>query len=135
MHVGETSIIVIGDFNDELFNRSIVEHALGTPDKEIVIHVKTAPRLYNLMWSFGLKARDTFFLDGFNLLEPIMISNGLLNSERKFGIDASSPQILDFEELKKNGKPRKFGRPSDSQGVDERSFSDHYPIAVKIVEE
>lgn len=63
-----------------------------------------------------------------------MISNGILNAEGKFGIDPDSPQILDFEEIEKNGKPRKFRRPSDSEDVDEQGFSDHYPIAVKIVE-
>ncbi|MFL6503201.1 MAG: hypothetical protein ACJ70W_06655 [Nitrososphaera sp.] len=98
-------------------------------------YMRTAPRVYNLMWSFAVKARGTFYLDGFNLLDQIMVSKGMLKSERKFGINANSPQILDFEELKKNVKLRKFGRPSDSQGVDERGFSDHYAIAVKIVEE
>ncbi len=135
VHGKETSIIIMGDFNDEPFNRSIIEHALGTPDKDKVMGAKTAPRLYNLMWSFAVKARGTFYFDGFNLLDQIMVSKGMLNSEGKFGIDPNSPQILDFEELKKNGKPRKFGRPSDSQGVDEQGYSDHYPIAVKIVEE
>jgi len=135
VHGGDTSIITMGDFNDEPFNRSIVEHALGTPDKDKVIRAKTAPRLYNLMWSFAAKARGTFYFDGFNLLDQIMVSRGMLNSEGKFGIDPNFPQILDFEELKKNGKPRKFGRPSDSKGVDEQGYSDHYPIAVKIVEE
>ena len=135
VHGEDTSVMIMGDFNDEPFNRSIIEHALGTPDKDKVTRAKTAPRLYNLMWSFAVKARGTFYFDGFNLLDQIMVSKGMLNSEGKFGIDPSSPQILDFEELKKNGKPRKFGRPSDSQGVDEQGFSDHYPIAVTIVEE
>jgi predicted extracellular nuclease len=134
VHGEDTSVMIMGDFNDEPFNRSIIERALGTPDKDKVTHAKAVPRLYNLMWSFAVKAQGTFYFDGFNLLDQVMVSKGMLNSEGKFGIDPDSPQILDFEEIKKNGKPRKFGRPSDSQGVDEQGFSDHYPIAVRIVE-
>ena len=134
VHGRDASIIVMGDFNDEPFNRSIIEHALGTPDKDKVIQAKTAPRLYNLMWSFAVKARGTFYFDGFNLLEQIMVSKGMLNSQGVFSIDLNSPQILEFEELKKNGKPRKFGRPSATEGVDRQGYSDHYPIAVKTVE-
>ena len=134
VHGRDASIIVMGDFNDEPFNRSIIGHALGTPDKDKVIQAKTAPRLYNLMWSFAVKARGTFYFDGFNLLDQIMVSKGMLNSQGVFSIDLNSPQILEFEELKKNGKPRKFGRPSDTEGVDRQGYSDHYPIAVKIVE-
>ena len=134
VHGENTAVMIMGDFNDEPFNRSIIGHALGTPDRDKVTHAKTLPRLYNLMWSFAVKARGTFYFDGFNLLDQIMVSRGMLNSEGKFGIDPDSPQILDFEEIKKNGKPRKFGRPSESQGVDEQGFSDHYPIAIKIVE-
>ena len=63
-----------------------------------------------------------------------MVSKGMLNSQGVFSIDLNSPQILEFEALKKNGKPRQFGRPSDTEGVDRQGYSDHYPIAVKIVE-
>jgi predicted extracellular nuclease len=135
VHGEDTSVLIMGDFNDEPFNRSITEHALGTADKDKVTRSRTAPRLYNLMWSFAAKAQGTFYFDGFNLLDQIMVSKGILTSEGKFGIDPNSAQILNFDEIMKNGKPRKFGRPSDSQGVDEQGYSDHYPIAVKIVEE
>jgi predicted extracellular nuclease len=134
VHGEDTSVMIMGDFNDEPFNRSIMEHALGTPDKDKVTRAKTAPLLYNLMWPFAAKAKGTFYFEGFNLLDQMMVSKGMLNSEGKFGIDPNSAQILDFEEIKKKGKPRKFGRPSDSQGVDEQGFSDHFPIAVKIIE-
>ncbi len=134
VHGEDTSVMIMGDFNDEPFNRSIIEHALGTPDKDKVTHAKTAPLLYNLMWPFAAKAQGTFYFEGFNLLDQMMVSKGMLNSEGKFGIDPNSAQILDFEEIKKNGKPRKFGRPSYSQGVDGQGFSDHFPIAVKIIE-
>ena len=63
-----------------------------------------------------------------------MVSKGMLNSGGKFRVDLNSAQILDFDEIKKNGKPRKFGRPSENQGFDLQGFSDHYPIAVKIIE-
>ena len=134
VHGKDTSVMIMGDFNDEPFNRSIIEHALGTPDKDKVTRAKTAPLLYNLMWPFAAKAQGTFYFEGFNLLDQMMVSKGMLNSEGKFGIDPNSAQILDFEEIKKNGKPRKFGRPSDSQGVDGQGFSDHFPIGVKIME-
>ena len=81
VHGRDASIIVMGDFNDEPFNRSIIEHALGTPDKDKVIQAKTAPRLYNLMWSFAVKARGTFYFDGFNLLDQIMVSKGMLRPQ------------------------------------------------------
>ena len=62
VHGRDASIIVMGDFNDEPFNRSIIEHALGTPDKDKVIQAKTAPRLYNLMWLLLSKPGALFIL-------------------------------------------------------------------------
>lgn len=62
VHGRDASIIVMGDFNDEPFNRSIIGHALGTPDKDKVIQAKTAPRLYNLMWLLLSKPGALFIL-------------------------------------------------------------------------
>jgi len=37
--------------------------------------------------------------------------------------------------LEKNGAPRRFGRPSTKSRFDATGFSDHLPVACRIVEQ
>ncbi len=42
-------IVVMGDFNDEPYNRSLREYALSTQSRAKVLRSRS-PRLFNLMW-------------------------------------------------------------------------------------
>ena len=70
----ETPIVVLGDFNDEPFNRSITEYALSINNIDLVIN-GAAPYLFNLMWPIlAMGAGSHVYKGRWNLLDQIMIS-------------------------------------------------------------
>lgn len=46
----DNAVLVMGDFNDEPFNRSMQEYLLGSRDRNRVTRARTVPRMLNLMW-------------------------------------------------------------------------------------
>lgn len=130
---GKTAILVMGDFNDEPFNRSVTDYSLATTSILKVKLSKDAPRLYNLMWFIMAKGIGTFYFSNFpNLLDQFMVSKGIVEGT-KFKVKTVDRVI--FPEMVK-GKykyPIKFGRPSD-KSLNEKGYSDHLPISL-ILEE
>jgi predicted extracellular nuclease len=87
---GDAPIIVLGDFNDEPFNRSITEYALSVNDSRRVINGKN-PYLLNLMWPILASGKGSHIYDGqWNMLDQIMVSRGIVSG--KSGADASRPR-------------------------------------------
>lgn len=132
---GKTAILVMGDFNDEPFNRSITEYALATTSILKVKLSREAPRLYNLMWPIMSKGFGTFYYQNFpNFLDQFMISKGIA-LENKFSVKSDSTQIVKFAEMVKGEYevPIKFGRPSD-HSLNEHGYSDHLPISTTLIE-
>lgn len=131
----KTAILVMGDFNDEPFNRSITEYALATTNILKVKLSKEAPRLYNLMWPIMSKGFGTFYYQNFpNFLDQFMISKGIA-LQNKFLVKTNSTEIVKFPEMVKGEYeiPVKFGRPSD-HSLDENGYSDHLPISTTLIE-
>ncbi len=130
-------IIVMGDFNDEPFNRSLVDYALSTSSKMKVIKAKkTTPRLFNLMWEEMGKSIGTYYYQNFpSMLDQIMVSRGLLMDEGDFALSDAPAEIVRYERMKEGDYniPKRFGRPS-KQKYNEEGYSDHFPIAIKIIE-
>jgi len=130
---GNTAILVMGDFNDEPFNRSVTDYSLATASMLKVKQSKDAPRLFNLMWPIMARGIGTFYYNNFpNLLDQFMISKGIVNG-RKFKVQAS--EIVIFPEMVKGRykQPIKFGRPSN-KSLNEKGFSDHLPISLTLEE-
>lgn len=131
----KTAILVMGDFNDEPFNRSITEYALATTSILKVKLSRDAPRLYNLIWPLMSKGLGTFYYQNFpNFLDQFMVSKGIA-SGNKFSVEENSTDIVTFPEMVKGEykTPIKFGRPSD-HSLNENGFSDHLPISVILKE-
>jgi endonuclease/exonuclease/phosphatase family metal-dependent hydrolase len=131
----KTAILVMGDFNDEPFNRSITEYALATTSILKVKLSREAPRLYNLMWPIMSKGFGTFYFENFpNFLDQFMISKGIA-LQNKFLVKADSTEIVKFPEMVKGEYeiPVKFGRPSD-HSLNENGYSDHLPISTTLME-
>jgi hypothetical protein len=131
---GNTAILVMGDFNDEPFNRSITDYSLSTTS---ILKVKESvtPRLYNLMWSIMAKGLGTFYFNNFpNLLDQFMISKGIVMQD-EFRVRENSTEIISYPEMVKGQYkyPIKFGRPSDNS-LNENGFSDHLPISLLLEE-
>jgi predicted extracellular nuclease len=126
-------ILVMGDFNDEPFNRSITEYAKSTLSADRVLNARSVPWLYNFMWeAIGSRAGTFYYSDAFNVLDQFMVSRGMLIDNAKLKVQQGSICIEVFPEMSKNGIPRKFGRPAEA--LDQEGYSDHFPISLVLVD-
>ncbi len=126
--------IVMGDFNDEPYDRSMQEYLLGTRDVDRVMNAQN-PILLNLMWP--LMAEDDpgtlRFRSDWNMLDQFLINKGMLRNDSPVRVIPDSAQIFRPALVKKpNGAPRRFSRPAARGGVDEGGFSDHFAITVTL---
>jgi len=133
VHSQAIPILVMGDFNDEPFNRSITEYAKSTVSADRVLNAHSVPWLYNLMWeAIGSRAGTFYYSDAYNVLDQFMVSRGMLIDNAKLKVQQGSIRIEVFPEMSKNGIPRKFGRPSEA--LDQEGYSDHFPISLVLVD-
>jgi endonuclease/exonuclease/phosphatase family metal-dependent hydrolase len=128
-------ILVMGDFNDEPFNRSVADYALSTHVRGKVMRAKS-PRLFNLMWPLLGSGLGTYYFGGFPLiLDQFLVSRGALNQASPLKVYSDSPAIIRFPEMVSGGAypdPIRFGRPA--KDLNEDGFSDHFPISVVLQE-
>ncbi len=131
----DTAILMMGDFNDEPFNRSLTDYALSTNSIAKVRNARTA-KLYNLMWPLMGKGLGTFYYDNLpNMLDQFLVSKGFLKNNAPIQIKQDTARIEIFPEMVSGGDypdPIPFGRPSE--GLNVNGFSDHYPISVVLQE-
>lgn len=128
----DVALVVLGDFNDEPFNRSVNEYALGTASRDQVLAGKNH-YLLNLMAPLAGAGQGSLLYNGrWNMLDQILVSRGLLTGKSgwKLAGDATiegRPMI----EKKKGSGPRRFGIGTGK--VDLKGFSDHFPVGVRLV--
>ncbi len=127
----DVAIVVMGDFNDEPFNRSITEYALAVNDNSVVVKGRN-PYLFNLMWPILADGIGSHFYSGqWNLLDQIMISKGITNGDSGWIVD-DKPRVEAMDLMSIPGKtgPRRFGiKPNER---DKEGFSDHFPVSIKL---
>lgn len=127
----DAAIIVLGDFNDEPFNRSISEYALSVNDSRRVINGEK-PYLLNLMWPILASGTGSHIYDGqWNMLDQIMVSRGIVSGKSGW-IQHGNAQIEAVSIMSHPQKigPRRFGiKPKER---DTAGFSDHYPVSVTL---
>jgi hypothetical protein len=156
-HGENTPILVMGDFNDLPFNRSLMDYAFSTPYKEQIEKSVHIPFFYNLMWSsitqglatyyFGKKEPDrcddnkytTYpnMLDQFMVSKSIAFENNLKVKDDSVTIHKKIGQIELFENRFSYKVPKKFGRPTNCGKpgyMNKEGFSDHFPISLIIQE-
>ncbi len=127
----DVAIIVLGDFNDEPFNRSITEYALSINDRRRVMDGKN-PYLLNLMWPTLAAGVGSHVYEGqWYMLDQIMVSRGIVNGNCGWQLqgDAQIEAVALMSYPKKIG-PRRFGIKSSER--DTAGFSDHYPVSVTL---
>ena len=128
----EVPVIVMGDFNDEPFNRSITDYALALKDSSKVRSRRTRrPLLLNLMWEIQEDGIGSHYYDDWSMLDQMMVNRALLEGPGGLSLVANSCGIYRTEGMLKRGKPRRFGRPS-SRSFDIGGYSDHLPIFMRI---
>ena len=134
----ETNIIVMGDFNDEPFNRSIQEYLFAIRNRDRVQarknSTKSRPYLYNLTWSLmdGTTPGTYYFGKnpaGWNMLDQIMVSKGILVGNSGLEVDEKSIKIFRPKRIKEGSKPKPY-RKRKNKWV--KGFSDHFPVTASI---
>ena len=127
----DVAIIVLGDFNDEPFNRSVTEYALSINDRRRVADGRN-PYLLNLMWPLLASGIGSYVYEGrWYMLDQIMVSRGIVNGNCGWQVqgNAQLEAVVLMSYPKKIG-PRRFGIKSSER--DTAGFSDHYPVSVTL---
>ena len=133
-------ILVMGDFNDEPFNRSLTQYALCTNCKPRVLKSNN-PALFNPMYKFLGEGKGTiYYSQSPNVFDQFMVNKNLLNNANTFHLAENDERNYDvnietFDEMKTDEDtiaPLRFGRPSSPSSFNENGFSDHYPISIRI---
>jgi hypothetical protein len=135
-HGKNTPIVVMGDFNDQPFAKSLTDYALSCNSRTKVLHGQL-PYLYNMMWPIlGQRKGSLVYNSEPQLPDQILVSKGLLNSASGFRLTSDSA-ILEAEDVMTSGRylrPTRFGRPSNARIYDPKGFSDHLPISILLEE-
>lgn len=131
----EVPVLVMGDFNDEPYSRSVTQYALGLKDSAKVKSKRSRnPYLFNLMWPLQYDGSGSYYYDSWGMIDQILVNRPMLRSESPITLVSDSCQIFKPAELLKAGKPRRFGRPSRKTSYDPNGFSDHLPVTVRLQE-
>ena len=109
----EVPIVVMGDFNDEPYSRSITEYALALKDSSKVRSRRARrPLLFNLMWEIQEDGVGSHYYDNWSILDQIMVNRAMLEDTGELTLITRSCGIFRDPDMLKNDKPRRFGRPS-----------------------
>ena len=128
----EVPVVVMGDFNDEPYNRSITDYALALKDSSKVRSAYARrPLLFNLMWQIQEDGVGSHYYDDWSLLDQFMVNRAMLKASGGLALVPDSCGILREADMLKKGRPRRFGRPS-SKVYDPEGFSDHLPIFMRL---
>jgi hypothetical protein len=137
IHGENTPVMVMGDFNDEPFDESLTRYALRTRQRNTVIRTVSVPRLWNLMWSVAGREEGSFYFDGLNVLDQVLINKhmALQNAPIRalpetIAVESALPGIADT----KSGSPKPIPFGGMGKPVNQDGYSDHFPISIRIVE-
>jgi hypothetical protein len=137
VHGDDTAVLVMGDFNDEPFNASLVRHALSTRQRRRVLRA-SSPRLWNLMWPTTGDAAGTFYFNNAaNVLDQFLVNDNMIEPGSPIAADAASVTIEDGfpginDPTVTYPQPIRFG--GIGKKVNRDGYSDHYPISIKVNE-
>ena len=137
VHGPETPVLVMGDFNDEPFDDSIVRHALGDRERKKVIGA-TSPRLWNLMWPLLGQAKPSYYFGSTpHMIDQVLVNKNMAKADSPISVDAGSVEVAMFAEMfsaqSRYRAPIRFGGMGKT--VNEGGYSDHFPIGFQVVEQ
>ncbi|MEQ9403159.1 MAG: hypothetical protein RIM99_06230 [Cyclobacteriaceae bacterium] len=123
----DAAIIVMGDFNDEPFSRSMEDYALSVVDRNKVVYGQN-PYLYNLMWPI-LGERKASYVFGSNviMLDQFLVAKGIAKKSGNYSLDESTVKLEIFDGMVSGryNTPVRFGQSKPNLD----GFSDHLPIS------
>lgn len=129
----DIGVVAMGDFNDEPFNRSLLEYALAVNDPRQVIQAKSNHLFQNLMWPLLGEGIGSYWFDGaWNMLDQFLVSQAVVSGKSGWTVK-SGPRIEGAGLMRRprSPGPRRFGvtaRERDLEG-----FSDHYPVSLTLM--
>jgi endonuclease/exonuclease/phosphatase family metal-dependent hydrolase len=144
------NIVLMGDFNDDPFCRSITDYLLASkdfdkleevlkasPNREIPAinaYIERQPTLFNLSWPlYAQPDKGTIFFSGdsantMNLFDQFIVSRGLFYGESGLKARPGSMQIFTTPEMAPGNKQR----PKAFDKQTRKGFSDHFPVEMII---
>ena len=131
--IHQAPVIVLGDFNDEPFDRSLMDYALAERvSRKVKSKRSQKPYLLNLMWPLIGQGKGTHYYDEWAMLDQAMINRPLLRQETSISYIKDSISIFSIDGMIERNRIQRFGRPSKK--LNEQGFSDHLPIALQVEE-
>lgn len=131
----DTPILVMGDFNDEPFDRSMTEYAQSSSSKKKVLSGRN-PYLYNLMWDlFGKEVGTHAYGSEILLIDQFLVSKGLIKRGSKLKIKEGSCKIEIFDKMVKGKYNTPIRYSAGKNKYNKNGVSDHLPISIIIEEE
>ena len=135
VHGNATPALVMGDFNDEPFDASLVYYALSTRQRPKVIS-GTSPRLWNLMWGPTGATEGTFYFENLpNVLDQFLVNRNMVRPTSPIRALTATADIIRFAGMSFPGDypgPIPFGGMGSP--VNQNGFSDHFPIGMVVRE-
>jgi len=131
----DVAIVLMGDFNDNPYDRSVTNYLLSSNNRKRVENARTH-FLYNLMHQFADAQMGTHvFGNEVNLLDQFLISKTIMSESSNFPFKVKATNIIERPKLVEGEykTPVRFSRPSKSS-YNENGYSDHLPIEL-ILEE
>jgi predicted extracellular nuclease len=132
-----SKIVIMGDFNDEPANISLLIHLKAYPFycDDTGIYVAEEPELLNLAYSAYSDGSGTYkFKDNWNMLDQIIISDQLISGETFQYVCNSFEVYKPYIMVTRSGAYE--GAPFPTYGGGNRylgGYSDHFPVTAKFV--
>ena len=138
VHGEDTPVLAMGDFNDEPWNRSLVNHALSVQQKAKALNAVSRPLLVNMMWEAAGRREGSLYFDNMpNLLDQFLVNRNMVRANSTVRAVEGSAQIRAFPEMRNAGdypSPIGFGGIGKNKPANENGFSDHFPVEMQVVE-
>lgn len=136
VHGADTPVLVMGDFNDEPFDDSLVRHALSVR-QDARVRAGRNPYLLNLTWEVLGERAGTFYFDNEpNVLDQFLVNKAMLQPDAPVAVVPASVEVVRLPGMVAGGRypyPIAFGGIGERR-LNEQGYSDHSPITVEVVE-
>lgn len=131
----DASIVVMGDFNDEPFNRALEDYALSSRSRVKVLAARSKPYLFNLMWPLYEQGVGTHFNETPVLIDQFLVSKSIASGSLNKPFSVESVDIVNLPGMTKGNyqEPVRHSRPSQKE-YNPDGFSDHLPIHLVLEE-
>jgi Endonuclease/Exonuclease/phosphatase family len=151
----DANVLLMGDFNDEPYSRSVVDYLLATKDFDqleevfkkapasavparkhtptVRDYLNQKPYLFNCMWpQAGLSDHGSFHfsmgVNTFNMIDQFMVSRGLLLGRSGLQLVRDSVRVFEAPPMASRLKKR----PVAFDKLTKKGTSDHFPIEAEI---